>query len=135
MPPSLHDTIHHLPDRRALLISSITLPRTGASPIFLWLELRPPLLQIFDLSAFYSLLKLLCLCPPLQSGALPQSGTLPCSSEAQLLQNARLQWMVRIGKTFALIVHYRSGRAKGLDDGVAATTSASTSPHASSVGF
>ncbi|AFR98360.2 hypothetical protein C343_06339 [Cryptococcus neoformans C23] len=135
MPPSLHDTIHHPPDRRALLISSITLPRTGASPIFSGLSFDHPCSRLFDLSAFYSLLKLLCLCPPLQSGALPQSGTLPCSSEAQLLQNARLQWVVRIGKTFALIAHYRSGRAKGLDDGVAATTSASTSPYASSVGF
>ncbi|OWZ28698.1 hypothetical protein C356_06321 [Cryptococcus neoformans c45] len=135
MPPSLHDTIHHPPDRRALLISSITPPRTGASPILSGLSFDHPCSRIFDLSAFYSLLKLLCLCPPLQCGAPPQSGTLPCSPEAQLLQNARLQWVVRTGKIFALIVHYLSGRAKGLDDGVAATTSASTSPYASSVGF
>ncbi|OWT36005.1 hypothetical protein C362_06313 [Cryptococcus neoformans Bt1] len=44
MPPSLHDTIHHPPDRRALLISSIILPRTGvgASPIFSGLSFDHP---------------------------------------------------------------------------------------------
>lgn len=55
----------------------------------------PQNIRFFD---FGSLLKLPCLCPALQCGALPQSGTLQSSQETQLLRSARSQSVVKTGQ-------------------------------------
>lgn len=57
-----------------------------------------PLPQNTPFFDFDSLLKLPCLCPPLQCGALPQSGTLQSSQETQLRRSARSQSVVKTGQ-------------------------------------